>query len=152
MRLARRLRAFVNAPSGRKRLALEAGWELLRARVDTLRPARHYTRHLGELGAAPDQAVPDRDIVLAAEIGHVVAVTAKAMPFRAVCLQQVLAVRRMLNRRGVRATVYLGLKRDSDERAAAGALDTAHAWVKTGDRVVNGGGGLERFVVVGTFS
>ena len=144
MRIGRSAAAFLRAPAARRRMAVEAGCELLRARLDTLLPASHYTRRLGRLNAAAPTAGPAEE-ALAAEVGHVVAVAARLMPFRARCLQQALAVRRMLARRGVPAVVHLGVARDGSAR-------DSHAWVTSGRRVVSGDTDLGRYVVIGTFS
>lgn len=128
-------------------LAFEAGWELLRARIDTARPPAHYLRRLGVLRAVVPEHCAGDDL-RAAEIGRVVRRVARLMPFRAVCLQQALAVRRMLNRRGLPATVHLGVAQD----CASGGPEVAHAWVISGNRVVSGEADFERYVVIGTFS
>ena len=137
----------LRAPMRGKLLILEAVWQLARARFDTTRPASHYTRFFGTLHGEATVPTPEQE-ALAADIGGLVARVARGMPFEARCLQQVLAVRRMLDRRGVPAVVYLGL-----DRTAMKAEDRiAHAWVKSGQRVVNGDIALERYAVVGVFS
>lgn len=146
-----KLTSFFRLPSRFKGLALEAGGELVRARLDTLRPAAHYTRHLGELGGEVIQADPAQE-AMALEIGFVVDRVADKMPFRALCLQRALATRRMLRRRGVPATVYLGLLRDPVKRRDATDGSPAHAWVQTGTRVVSGDDDLDRFAIVGAFT
>lgn len=145
-----RLLSFFRIPLRLQVLALEAGAELLRARLATLRAASHYTRLLGAASdnnrtadAAPQQ---EHD---AAEIGAVVERVARWMPFRALCLQQAIATRRMLARRGLPAVVYLGLALDAHARSSGN--ESAHAWVRTGGRVVIGDTDLDRFAVVGTF-
>jgi hypothetical protein len=125
--------------------------ELLRARIDTFGRATRYTRHFGTLGDRSQKVREDQE-ARAIEIGNIVARVAARMPFRALCLQQALAVRRMLVRRSVPSTVYLGLARDAKMRADPSAGEAAHAWVKTGDRIVSGDTALDRFVVVGAFS
>ena len=74
------------------------------------------------------------------------ATVATALPFRARCLQQVIATRRMLTRRGCPATIVLGVSRE-----AGGELG-AHAWLRVGGQIVSGDGPLHRFSVIGTFS
>ncbi|MEM9060251.1 MAG: lasso peptide biosynthesis B2 protein [Pseudomonadota bacterium] len=156
-----RLSRFLSAPVSRKLLSVEAAFELVLARLNTLGSARHFTRLMGELEGRPieaQSAQQDR----AAAIGHVVALTARMMPFRAVCLQQVLAVRRMLRRRHIPSTVVLGVipgksAPDSVLEQPASRIGsdgmTAHAWIKTGDRVVNGQTpDLDSYVVLGVFS
>ena len=146
-----RLREFANflrAPLGGKLLVVEAAWQLVRARIDTARPASHYTPLLGREGheaASPGEGQE----ALAERIGAVVARTALWMPFRSECLQQVLALRRMLDRRGVPATVCLGVETGEPDPAKG---RRAHAWVRTGNRIVNGNLELDRYAVVGEYS
>ncbi len=154
MKLARRVDAFVRAPAARKGLALEAAWELLRARILTLRPATVYSPALGTLVETEPPAGPvtGRAEAEAEEIGHVVEVVGRCLPFRALCLQQAIAVRRMLTRRGIPAMVYLGVARDRADRAQADLGRAAHAWVTVGSRVVSGEGVLEKYAIVARFA
>lgn len=151
---------FVAAPVSKKVLVLEAVIELVLARLNTLGSARHFTRLMGELEGRPVHADAEEQ-TKAATIGHVVELTARWMPFRCVCLQQVLAARRMLRRRHLPVTVYLGvLPNDLPKASEFDATDSttatptaAHAWVKSGDRVVNGHtSDLDAYVVLGIFS
>ena len=150
-RLKRKINAFLRADSTRKRLAIEALWELSRARTQTLRHSKTYTRDIGAVGKIAEKPTP-KQVELAMEVGHVVLVVAKYVPFRAVCLQQAIAVRRMLHRRNVPVTVYFGLARAAKEDASVLANRDAHAWVAAGDAIVAGDTELDRFVVVGTFA
>lgn len=151
----RAARAFLRAPAGKRRLALEALAELARARLVTLMPARVYTADLGVLAAAPAEeaeAAGAADCERAAEIGRVVAAVAGAVPFRALCLQQAIAVRRMLRRRGIPATVHLGFSRGLRQAVEGRADLAAHAWVTVGRRVVNGDANLDDYTVVARFN
>ncbi|MFQ5565844.1 MAG: lasso peptide biosynthesis B2 protein [Paracoccaceae bacterium] len=152
MKLARRIGAFIRAPSVRKGLALEAAWELLRARILTLRPATVYSPALGTLVESEPPGGPVSGRAEAEEIGHVVEVVGRCLPFRALCLQQAIAVRRMLTRRGIPAMVYLGVARDRADRAQADLDQAAHAWVAVGSRVVSGDGVLEKYAIVARFA
>lgn len=144
-------RAFALAPWRRRKLALEAGWELIRARIQTLRATKTYIADLGEIGKKPTDAAPDQ-VSQAQEIGEIVRRAANLAPFRAVCLQQAIAVRRMLSRRGIPSTVFLGLSTDGKADTPVGSDRDAHAWVKTGPSVVAGDRELDRFAVVASFS
>ncbi len=156
MKLARRIGAFFRAPAARKGLALEAAWELLRARILILRPATVYSPAFGTLVETEPPAGPVLDPVTgraeAEEIGHVVEVVGRCLPFRAHCLQQAIAVRRMLTRRGIPAMVYLGVARDRADRAQSDLGQAAHAWVAVGSRVVSGDGVLEKYAIVARFA
>ncbi len=152
MSLIRWIDAFLRAPMVLKRLALEAAWELLRARLLTLRPATVYSPAFGALvESVPEDGKTSNDAE-AREIGHVVEVVGRCLPFRARCLQQVIAVRRMLTRRGIPAVVYLGVARDQADRARADLGRAAHAWVSVGSRVINGDGVLEKYAIVARFA
>ena len=146
--------AFFAAPAARKRLAIEAAWELMCARLLTLRPASVYSPALGRLVAhdAPFNGAPETDEMdaVAAEIGGVVTRVAGLLPFRARCLQQAIAVRRMLTRRDIPAMVYLGVARARQDRAEAD--HAAHAWVTVGARVISGDGVLDKFAIVARFA
>jgi hypothetical protein len=152
MKVFRRINAFLRAPAARKLLALEAAWELLRARILTLRPAMVYSPALGRLVETDPPDGPLSDGREAEEIGHVVEIVGRCMPFRALCLQQAIAVRRKLDRRGIPAMVYLGIARDRVDRAQADLGRAAHAWVVVGSRVVSGEGVLEKYAIVARFA
>ena len=143
--------SFLRASTRRKFLALEAIGELARARLITLLPARIYTRDFGSLNKALTVVAASGYLEEAVEIGHMVEVVARAMPFRAVCLQQAVAVRRMLRRRDMRATVCLGVNLDPTGRASPVQGTAAHAWVEVGSQVINGDGDLENLAVVARF-
>lgn len=66
-------------------------------------------------------------------------------PWKSNCLPQAVAAMRMLKKRGLCATLYLGLRRGPDGGLAA------HAWLRCGDVYVTGGSS-PRFTVVGTFA
>ncbi len=70
------------------------------------------------------------------------------IPVPTTCLGQGLAAMTMLARRGVPATLYLGVARP-DDRATGIA---AHAWVAAGTAIVSGAKGHERFTVVDRLS
>lgn len=152
MRAERAIRGFLRAPMRRRLLALESLGELIRARLVTLLPARVYTRDFGAVvtTAVSAAATPEQDEE-AVRIGRMVEKVARYLPFRALCLQQAIAVRRMLVRRGVPVSVCLGVSRHREDRAAPALGRAAHAWVQVGDRVVSGAGELDRYAVVARF-
>jgi len=129
------------------RLAAEACLELAWARIVTCLPA---SRYLGDRHV-PFAATGALDLVRASKVGGAVETVAGRMPFRARCLQQALATRRMLRRRGCASTLVLALNPAPAGRADPGRGQAAHAWVRVGETVVCGGGRSSDFVVVGQF-
>lgn len=157
MTLVRCIRPFVRAPLSRKALAVEAAWELLRARLLTLRSAIVYSAALGTLVEedSQQQIKAERTVAedAAAEIGRLVEGVARNLPFRALCLEQAIAMRRLLRRRGIPAVVYLGIARDrADPGLSAATGRTAHAWVSVGSQVVSGDSMREKFAIVARFA
>ncbi|MEM0943191.1 MAG: lasso peptide biosynthesis B2 protein [Pseudomonadota bacterium] len=142
------LGALWRAPWRRRFLALEAAAELARARILTLGPARVYSAALGQRDGPAPTPPEGTQTALAGEIGTLVTNVAAAMPFRALCLEQVLATRRMLTRRGCAGVAVLGVRTGSDLPDGFGA----HAWFCVGDEVVSGDGDIEQFSVIGRFS
>ena len=146
MRAARPVLRFLRAPLRKKGVALEAVLALGAARLVTLLPARYY---LGRPSAEP--AAPGRGRGDPAEIGRVVAGVAAVVPIRSACLQQALALRWMLGRRGWRPVLHLGLNRNPAARADPKAGQAAHAWLTLDETVVLGGHDLDRYAALGRF-
>lgn len=144
------LEALARSRWSSKVLAFEAVVMLALARIDSARSAAHYTAILGKAGR--EAASPtEQDERTARRIGHIVLRVSRYMPFRAVCLQQAIATRRMLRRRNVPATVFLGVTPDLEKWGKS--RDTAHAWVVSGSSVVSGlQGDLDEMIVVGRFA
>lgn len=62
------------------------------------------------------------------------------------CLVKAIAAVKMLERRNMESTLYLGTGRDESGRLAA------HAWVRCGPYYITGADGMERYTVVGKFA
>ncbi|MEM9043952.1 MAG: lasso peptide biosynthesis B2 protein [Pseudomonadota bacterium] len=120
--------------------ASEAVAELTLARLVTLMPARIYTRLLQHQGEPHPADGADQALA----IGQLIERVARHLPFRTLCLQQVIALRRMLGRRGLGCTVVLGIAPDQ--------VGDAHAWLKVGETIVSGEDGVERFQVIAEFT
>ncbi len=74
-----------------------------------------------------------------------VEVVSKRMPWSCTCLVQALTAKKMLNRRGLGCTLYMGVATDS-----AGKME-AHAWLRCGDTYVTGGNGAKRYTVTAVY-
>jgi len=88
-----------------------------------------------------------RSTAEAAQVGRAIARAARWVPFRAVCLQQAFAAMLMLRRRGLAATVHLGVAREPP-----GTDLTAHAWSRCGDIPVTGEATAADFTAVVAFA
>lgn len=81
-------------------------------------------------------------------IGQAIRSAAGNTPWESVCLPQAVAGQWMLKRRGIGATLYLGVTK-ADDRPENLA---AHAWLRCGDQIVTGAAGHRLFTVVASFS
>lgn len=141
----RRLRSFIHLPARQRELLLEAALLLAWAEfaVHVLKFAR-LARNLGQhMASTPDER-PAEHVKLARDVSWAVAAAARHVPWKSVCLPQALAARTMLQRRGIRSTLYLGVSR------AQGF--TAHAWLRVGRFYVTGRDGMQAHAVVSTFA
>lgn len=127
MTMAKRWRAFMARDRADRLLLCEAAVELGLARiaVATL-PFRVIARRLSK---TPDAG--RHDAGLAARVGRAVTAAAAHVPWRAVCLPQAIAARRMLARRGCGSSLHFGIGADP-----AGL--SAHAWLSAGNMIVVG--------------
>jgi hypothetical protein len=106
-----------------------------------------FRRVLGLLRIAPGHAQGRQSVAQAAQVSRAIARAARWAPFRAVCLQQAFAAALMLRRRGLAATVHLGVARD-----VPGADLAAHAWSRCGDFPVTGEAAEGDFTAVAAFA
>ena len=79
------------------------------------------------------------------DVRWAVETAARNVPWRAMCIQQGLALQWMLRRRGVDARLHYGIAKDE-----GGELQ-AHVWVAAGGAVVIGGAEAPRFKCVATY-
>ena len=96
------------------------------------------------MGSTPDVSDEAADEV-SREVQWAVRVASRHVPWDAKCLVQAVAARAMLGRRRLSGTIYFGVAKEGEELKA-------HAWVRTGTRVVTGAREMLGFTVVSTFA
>jgi hypothetical protein len=130
-------------------LLVEAFCALAVARAFTLcLPFRRIARMIGDLGAESPQAMPLAQEEIAGRIGWAIAAMARYVPWDSRCLTQAIAGWRMLARRDIFGTVYLGVDGAPDSNKKL----VFHAWLRCGSRFVTGGNGRLHFTVLASFS
>jgi hypothetical protein len=139
-----KLARFAALPADEKGRTIEAAVYLLAVRlVFGLLP---LPRALQVFGIAQSQTGRGRIAAAEAErVGRAIASAARHVPFRAVCLQQAFAALLMLRRRGLAATVHLGLIREDSELKA-------HAWSHCGEVPVTGVAVASGFAPIAAFA
>jgi hypothetical protein len=142
--LIAKFRRFAGLPVAEQGRTVEAVFDLLLVRlVFGLLPLPHALRFFG---IAQSETGHGRIAAVEAElIGRAIGRAARHVPFRAVCLQQAFAALLMLRRRGLAATVHLGLIREDSELKA-------HAWSRCGEVAVTGIAAARGFTPIAAFA
>ena len=137
-----RVRKFAQLPAKRRLLLLEACLYLIAARLHTAAlPFRAIAPALGTAMADSEPALRPAQQATASDIARTIDQAARHLPLKLLCLQQAIAAKRMLARRRIPGTLYLGTQRDPD-----GQLQ-AHAWLRSGAIRVTGGNGREHTIL-----
>lgn len=116
-------------------LYLEALVFLCRAKLQLLFvPFRKLAPGFGAPQIETGAVISPTDRPIAVDVSWAVQAVARHFPLGFVCLPQAMAAQRMLRRRGISSTLYLGVAPDrADPRSIQ-----AHAWLRAGDKIVTG--------------
>lgn len=80
------------------------------------------------------------------EISEAVNIISHHTLWESMCLVRAIAAMKMLERRGISSTLYLGTGKNENGQLIA------HAWLRSGNRYVTGGEEMREFTVVGSFA
>lgn len=121
--------------------ALLATFRLVLAVLAFKKIEPHLGQHMYE---TPDENTA-RDGMTAKTVGWAVNTMSRHTLWESKCLVQAMTAKYMLRRRGVKSTLYLGVARDENQEMIA------HAWLRSGGRIVTGARTKEKFVAVSSF-
>lgn len=107
-------------------------------------PFRRLAPRLGRAQAESSALLPVDAQRLALDVAWAVGAAARHAPLRFVCLPQALAAKWMLRRRSIANTLYLGIAAGRESESAM----TAHAWLRSGDKIITGAREMAGHVVV----
>ncbi|CAH2466606.1 lasso peptide biosynthesis B2 protein [Bacillus sp. S4] len=88
----------------------------------------------------------ESNIRMLRSISEVIQITSRYTIWDSQCLVKAIAGMKMLERRQIESTLYLGTAKDEDGKMVA------HAWLRSGPFYITGLAGMEKFTVVGTFA
>ena len=139
---AAKLRSAARMDAASWALVGEACVALVAARARSLLPFRALARQLGGLvppptpapaaELAPDPALTEAQRTAIRRIRWAIGAVAPVLPFRTLCLQQAIAARTMLERRGIGSVLHLGVDQSRPDGLQA------HAWLDAGGLGVTG--------------
>ncbi len=142
----RKLRAL---PGSDRTLLFQAvGWLGVMRLAIALLPFRRIAARLNlKQGEGPTTL----DVTLsqqAERIGWALRAAAAHVWWKSTCFDQALAGAIMLQHRGIAGTVYLGVAKNIGTSADV----AAHAWLRSGEAILTGAAGHERFSVIAAFT
>jgi hypothetical protein len=142
----RKLRNFLCLDFRKQLLLLEACAYLAWARILVARPFSKVAPSLGIHMIETPQIPNIAHVMVLKEVGSAVERMSRHTFWDSKCLVRAIAGMKMLERRQIESTLYLGTAVDETGKMIA------HAWLRSGSRYITGKEGMERFTVVGKFA
>ncbi|MEW9579250.1 lasso peptide biosynthesis B2 protein [Bacillus toyonensis] len=146
MNIVKRLRVFLLLNMETKLLFLEAfiflGWARVLKSITFSKVAPSLGDYMNETSVAQIQ---QHEGTLK-EVSEAISIMSRYTFWESQCLVKAIAGMKMLEKRDIESTLYLGTAKDN-----SGAL-IAHAWLRSSSFYVTGSEGMEKFTVVGSFA
>ncbi len=146
MNIVKRLRVFLSLNMETKLLFLEAfiflGWARVLKSITFSKVAPSLGDYMNETSVAQIQQHEDT----LKEVSEAISIMSRYTFWESQCLVKAIAGMKMLEKRDIESTLYLGTAKDN-----SGEL-IAHAWLRSGSFYVTGSEGMEKFTVVGSFA
>ena len=99
---------------------------------------RCFNKLKGQLGSHNVESAEEVSLDeyrIASKIRNAVVNTSRYTPWESLCLVQSMTVQRMLKKRNICSTLYLGVNKDTNNEMKA------HSWIRCGKMYVTGGDG-----------
>ncbi|MGI1799564.1 lasso peptide biosynthesis B2 protein [Priestia sp. TRN 1309] len=146
MKLIKKAKHFLWLDTNQKLLLIEAFYYLAYGRILKALPFSKVTPMLGEHMKESSMDEDRYETKTLAHISKAIYTMSKYTFWESQCLVKAFAGMKMLERRCIESTLYLGTGKDESGNFIA------HAWLRSGSTYVTGSEGMERFTVVGNFS
>lgn len=138
---------FAQMPASERMLVIEALLAVCRvALFRRLLPIRCSIAAVGKQGLESPEVGSQQQVEAAHQVSRALAsVAAHAVPMPS-CLTLAMAGSRLLRRRGVPSTMYLGVSKPTS------SMLSAHAWLRAGPVIVTGKRNAESFPIIASFA
>ncbi|PYZ97042.1 stage V sporulation protein S [Alteribacter lacisalsi] len=141
-----KIKALRNLDGATAGILAEAYGFLAYARILKLLPFSKVAPSLGETMKETPADLNLQEKRTIARVSQAVHMMSRYAFWESECLVKAVAAQKMLSRRGVDTTLYLGTGKDETGKLAA------HAWLRSGPFFVSGAEGKEKFTVVATYA
>ena len=146
MKFIKKVRNFLRLETSQKLLLLEAFYYLGYGRVFKALPFSKVAPTLGERMKETSFSSHTNDHAVLKKISSAIYTMSRYTFWESQCLVKAVAGMKMLERRHIEGTLYLGTAKDENGKLIA------HAWLRSGSIYVTGSEGMEKFIEVGKFS
>ncbi|MFS0638324.1 lasso peptide biosynthesis B2 protein [Mesobacillus foraminis] len=141
-----KLKLLLSFDINTKILLLEAFIFLAWARILKIMPFSKVSFSLGEqMEETSFDRIPMNEKKIKS-VAQSIQIVSRYTLWESKCLVRAIAAMKMLERRKIESTLYLGTGRDEYGRLAA------HAWLRSGPFYITGADGMERYSIVGKFA
>jgi hypothetical protein len=147
-KLSKVVQHFIFGSFQKKKLYLESlKWSIIVRFSMVFLPFKFYKRLFGKIQYSNQTVYTAKQLEEAIQISKIVISLCRNTPWESKCLVEALSCKRILKKRGIETTVYLGICKNYDGKELA-----AHAWLKMGDYILTGRSGHQNFKVVNFYS
>ncbi|WP_407869444.1 lasso peptide biosynthesis B2 protein [Paenibacillus sp. P36] len=146
MGIVNKVRSFFSLDAKTMLLFIEAYIYLGWARLLLFLP---FSRVAPSLGAQMEETTNSQTLPNKATLSRVhdaIQIMSQHTFWESKCLVKAIAALKMLEKRQIESTLYLGTGRDESGKMVA------HAWLRSGPYYITGADGMERYAVVGKFA
>lgn len=138
---------FFELPMNVKLMCIEAFVYLGWARVLKVKPFSKVVPILGQHMEETTTVEPDDQTrQTLSRVSEIIELVSRYTFWESQCLVRAIAAMKMLEKRGIESTLYLGTAKDETGKLIA------HAWLRSGPYYISGMKGMERFTVVSKFA
>lgn len=109
-------------------------------------PFNKLRKKIGTSKVESEKIIDNSSYKEAQHISCIIANVIRFTPWESKCLVQSLTAQKMLRRKGISSTLYLGVKKDENGKMIA------HSWIRSGEYCVTGGSEMKGFAVVAKFA
>ena len=143
--MIRKIRSFLQMDYKMKLLLIEAYVLLAWGRY---RKGKKFSKISPDLGSRMKETsfqLSDEEMKTVKVVSYAIHLASRYTFWESECLVKAMTGMKMLERRGIESTIYLGVAKDEKGLSA-------HAWLRSGGFYVSGSEGMEKFTVVEKFA
>lgn len=109
-------------------------------------PFKKLRKYIGIYKKESSREIPTEQYRVAKKVLSAVNMATTRTPWESKCLVRALTTQKMLKKRKIYTTLYLGVGKDKENKMLA------HAWLRCGETILTGGLEMDRFQEVAKFS